>query len=343
MPQADQAPGCPHPREVFDLIGHENIERDFAALYDADTLHHAWLLTGPKGIGKATLAYRMIRRVLGGVPQTVGQLDVPETDTVAKRIRSLGHGDFLLIRCPYDLKTKKLRSQILISEIRKVSQFFAKKASEGGWRVCLIDSADEMNPSATNALLKTLEEPPEKCLIILLSKTPGRLLPTIRSRCKTVNLRAVPKAQIKTWAQAITNSSADDIQNALTLAGGTPGMVLALLNHADDLLRPLQTFLASFPRPNTELVHRISDKLALVSANDSFDLFWEIMDRLISAQAIYTATGEWTLPGDPIAKQSTVSHWLDLQRAFKDMRGAQAGLNMNKKTVLLDALTRLSA
>ena len=181
LPEADRADGCPRPREVYSLVGHEDGEAKFASMFNNNTLHHAWLISGPTGIGKATLAYRMIRKVLGGQPQTADKLDVSSADPIARRVQSLGHGDFLLIRRPYDQKTKKLRNEIPITEARRIGDFFSRKAAEGGWRVCLIDSIDEMNRNATNAVLKTLEEPPEKALLILLSNAPGRLLPTIRS------------------------------------------------------------------------------------------------------------------------------------------------------------------
>jgi len=119
-PEADRADGCPRPRDVYALLGHRDAGTRFAKLFDNDNLHHAWLISGPKGIGKATLAYRMIRTVLGGQPQNVGKLDVPASDPVAQRVQSLGHGDFLLIRRPYDQKTKKDVGIILGFHLRKI-------------------------------------------------------------------------------------------------------------------------------------------------------------------------------------------------------------------------------
>ena len=342
VPEADRADGCLHPRSVYDLVGHGEVEQQFAGLLEQNRLHHAWLLSGPSGIGKATLAYRMIRRVLGGIPRTQGALDVPASDPIAKRIESLGHGDFNLVRRPYDEKTKKIRAEIPVSEARKISGFFTRMASEGGWRVCLIDGIDEMNRNASNAVLKTLEEPPEKALLILLTKSPGQLLPTIRSRCLHAPLRAVPMEDLKNWLAGKTeNAQATDIEAAIKLSSGAPGKALALIQNADTVLRPLGNFMNSFPNGNTRLLHTISDMLALAKANVSYQLFWEALEVTIKAQAIYGGTGEWTSAYKPMALGHDLKTWLRLSTELKNMRAAQSGLNMNKKTVLLQALTMI--
>lgn len=342
-PEADLADGCAHPREVYDLIGHQSAEKLFAKQFSDNKLHHAWLINGPKGIGKATLAYRMIRTVLGGQPDTPGLLDVPAHDPKAQRIQSLGHGDFLLIRRPYDDKTKKLRVEIPIAETRKISTFFSRKPSEGGWRVCLIDSFDEMNRNATNAVLKTLEEPPEKALIILLSKAPGRLLPTIRSRCLNLPLRSVPTADLQLWLSSKCAADPADIKAAVHLAKGAPGKALSLIQNSETVLKPLQRFLEGFPKDNLRTLHSISDTLAAPAAVLSYDLFWDALDEIVGAQAVYAATGEWNSAYAPISMQKSTEDWVNLKAVLNDMRMAQAGLNMNKKTVLLNALSQFGA
>lgn len=344
VPEADKADGCPRPRDVYSLIGHGDEEAKFASMFDNNTLHHAWLLSGPTGIGKATLAYRMIRRVLGGLPQTDGTLDIPQADPIAQRIQSLGHGDFLLVRRPYDQKTKKLRSEIPISEARRISDFFSRKASEGGWRVCLIDSIDEMNRNATNAVLKILEEPPEKALLILLSNAPGRLLPTIRSRCLSLPLRPVNGAELRTWLADQTNVEKDeDVEAAVHLANGAPGKAFAYVQNAESVLRPLGRFFRGFPRQNPQLLHSISDTLALSKNKISHDLFWDGLQSTLHTQAIYATTGEWSGPFEPIALKRTPDVWVNIRRELGQMRLAGAGLNMNKKNVLLQAMMQIGA
>lgn len=340
-PEADRADGCPHPREVYNLIGHKQAEARFATLLESQKLHHAWMINGASGIGKSTLAYRMIRRVLGGVPQTAGQLDVPTSDPIAQRVQSLGHGDFLLIRRPYDPKTKKIRAEIPVTEARKISTFFSRKASEGGWRVCLIDSIDEMNRNATNAVLKTLEEPPEKALIILLTKAPGRLLPTIRSRCMDLRLKPVPDTELRDWLRANTQGDMNDIEAAACLAKGAPGKALSLVRNADTVLKPLRNFIAGFPRANPRTAHQISDMLSLQNASISYGLFWDCLQDILYAQAVYAVTGVWESAFKPIALERSSVVWMDLYNDLVRLRQAQAGLNMSKKTVLLHALSQI--
>jgi len=342
-PEADRADGCAHPREVYSLIGHSKAEAQFAKQFSDNKLHHAWLIDGPSGIGKATLAYRMIRTVLGGKPDTPGTLDVPNYDPIAQRVQSMGHGDFLLIRRPYNDKTKKLRAEIPIAETRKISKFFARKPSEGGWRVCLIDSIDEMNRNATNAVLKTLEEPPEKALLILLSKAPGRLLPTIRSRCLDLSLRAVPENGLRQWLVGQSDADEADVAAAVQLANGAPGKALSLIQNADSVLKPLSRFMESFPKDNQRLFHAISDDLSSVKADRSLNLFWDAMDETLRAQSIYAATGEWSGAYSPIALDKSTEEWISLKSELNRLRLAQAGLNMNKKTVMLHALSQFGA
>jgi len=248
-----------------------------------------------------------------------------------------------LIRRPYDQKTKKIKAEIPIAETRKISSFFSRKASEGGWRVCLIDTIDEMNRNATNAVLKTLEEPPEKALIILLSKAPGRLLPTIRSRCLSLPLRPVSDTDLQAWLAKTCSAELTEIEAAVHLAKGAPGKALSLIQNAQTVLKPLQQFIGGFPKDNLRTLHSISDSLAAPSAVLSYELFWDALDEMVGAQARYAATGEWTSAYGPISLQKSTEAWIDLKNDLYSMRMAQAGLNMNKKTVLLNALSQFGA
>ena len=341
-PQSDMAPGCPHPRDVYSLIGHQSAEARLASSLTSGRMHHAWLLTGPKGVGKATLAYRLIRTILSGAPMDNGRLNVPEGDPTASRIASLGHGDFTLLRRPYDFKTKKIRTEIPVAETRKLSEFFTRKASEGGWRVCLIDTADEMTVSAANGVLKTLEEPPEKALLILLSSEPGRLLPTIRSRCMHLPLREVPKPEIEQWLidQGYPKPLA---QSAAHLSRGAPGKAHALAENEGTVLRPLQSLISSFPLGNAGLEHRISDSLAMPTQQAARELFWDGLCDTVQAQSRYAATGEITAGFSPLQITQPVSFWLALSDKLRAMRGAESGLNMDKKTVMLSAFAAIRA
>ena len=179
-PEPDRVPDHPHPRETRRLFGQEDAEQDFLAAWSEDRLHHAWLLRGPRGIGKATLAYRIARALIAdgtgaGLPMT---LDPPEGCPFATRIHAQSEPRLAVLRRGVNEKTGRLRSQIAVDDVRAVRRFLSLSAADGGWSAVIIDAADEMNNSAANALLKVLEEPPARTALLLVSHSPAALLPT---------------------------------------------------------------------------------------------------------------------------------------------------------------------
>ena len=211
LPEPDRVEGAPHPRETAHLYGQAAAEAAFLDSYRRGRLHHGWLLTGPRGVGKATLAWKIARFLLatpaddGGMfaPPPPETLDIPEDHPVARRMRALGEpGLFLLRRGENDSGTG-LSAEIRIDEVRKVKHFFQMSAADGGRRVVIIDAADEMNVQASNGVLKILEEPPPNATLLLISHQPSRLLPTIRSRCRELRLSPL---------------GAEDMATALTLS-----------------------------------------------------------------------------------------------------------------------------
>jgi DNA polymerase-3 subunit delta' len=191
----------PHQRNV--LIGHGETETSLLEAYRSERLHHAWILGGPKGIGKATLAFRY-RQVCSGAIRTgsgrkrrwLQDLSVPEDHPVVRQVAAGGHPNILHLRRPWDDKGKRFKADLPVDEVRRTVSFFGTTASARAWRVCIVDAADDMNASSANALLKILEEPPERCLFLVLSHAPGRLLPTIRSRCRRLDLAPLSETDI---------------------------------------------------------------------------------------------------------------------------------------------------
>src|SRR5882724_716451 len=199
---ADEAQAWPHPREADVLIGHEEAERALLGAYRGGRLPHAWLIGGPAGIGKATLAYRMARFVLANADpasaavQAASSLAVDPSHPVARQVAARAHSDLLVLERTLT-DTGSLRSVITVDEVRRTVSFFGSTAGQGGWRVCVVDSADELQyPQASNALLKVLEEPPPGALFLVVSHAPGRLLPTIRSRTRRLDLRPLSRADV---------------------------------------------------------------------------------------------------------------------------------------------------
>lgn len=223
--ETDQEPGVAHPRETFAITGHEAAEAMLAEAFSGQRMHHAWMLTGPKGVGKATLAYRFARHVLGAHHVGARPLDVDPEDQIARRIASRSHGDVFVLRRGLSDRGKP-RSEITVEEARGLVSFFNLKSSEGGWRVAIIDAVDDLNRNAANAILKTLEEPPPKTVLLLLCHAPGATLATIRSRCRRLDLRPLADADVRIAVTAHGDGKVDEA--AVRFAGGRPGRAIAL-------------------------------------------------------------------------------------------------------------------
>ena len=342
LPEADRADGCPHPRETYDLIGHQAAEHKFLTARQSGRLHHAWLITGGPGIGKSTLAYRMIRSILGGQSRLETSLDIPETDPVAQRIESLGHGDFFLLRKPYDHKLKKLRTEIPVAETRKLPEFFSKRPAEGGWRVCLIDAIDDMNRNSENAILKTLEEPPDRAIMILISHRPGGLLPTIRSRCMTLALREVPTDQIASWLRGKLPDMDPSVLNvAAGLSRGAPGRAFALAQNTDMVIKPLTRFFDSLGSRDARIDQRIANDLSAQGREKVRALFWDALQDTLQQQAVSGHTGHWDSPVPQGQATKRSETWRQHWERVVHIQNREAALNMDKKTVMVDVLSAI--
>src|SRR5712664_4048229 len=204
-----------HPRETSALSGHREAEMALLNAYRSGRIPHAWLIGGAQGIGKATLAYRMARFVLahrnplGPYVQRAETLWVDPSDPVARQVAAGAHGGLLTLERTLNDKGV-MRTVITVDETRETISFFGSTAAVEGWRVCVVDTVDELNPNAANALLKILEEPPQQSLFLLLSHAPARVLPTIQSRCRKLPLRPLSTEDVIRAAAKATSRAADD-------------------------------------------------------------------------------------------------------------------------------------
>jgi DNA polymerase-3 subunit delta' len=219
-PETDKEPEAPHPRETFSFVGHEAEEQ---ALADAlgGRMHHAWLIAGAKGLGKATLAYRFARAALGAKRVGPRPLDAFPDDVVARRIAALSHPDLFVLRRGLNDRGKP-RREISVDDARELGRFFSLAPSEGGMRVAVIDAVDDLNNNYANAILKTLEEPPARSVLLLVCHAPGAILPTIRSRCRRLALRPLSDELV---AAALGGKPDPGL---VALAKGRPGRAIAL-------------------------------------------------------------------------------------------------------------------
>ncbi|MEP6341860.1 MAG: DNA polymerase III subunit delta' [Maricaulaceae bacterium] len=341
FPEADRVHGCPHPRETYNLLGHEKAEAIFTSAMTGDRPHHAWLITGVKGVGKATLSYRMARYLLGASQLLQDGLDFSSDDPVVQRIASQGHGNLFVLRRPYDIKTKKIRTEIPVTEARKLRDFLIQKPSETGWRVVIIDSMDEMNRNAENAILKSLEEPPEKTMFFLLSSTPGRLLPTIRSRCVSLSLRAVEPKQIQSWVRNRDDYSDEIRDAAVKLSRGGPGRAYALCESADQVLIPLSRYISSLTRTFDRVDIKISQSLSRVDQRKNRHLFWETLGDMLDAQARFVSTNDWQAAFKPFPTAKPAQTWVKLSERVRQLAVQSDALNMDHTSVMMTALNEI--
>jgi DNA polymerase-3 subunit delta' len=224
-PEPDLEPGCAHPRDTFQFFGHEHGEHALAEGLRGARMHHAWLITGPKGVGKATLAYRFARVALGAKNIGPRPFDVDADDPIARKISAQAHPDLKVVRRGLNDKGK-LRTEITVDEARKLGGFLALRPAEDGWRVVIIDALEEMNRNAANAILKLLEEPPPRTVMLLLCNAPGAILATIRSRCRRLDLRALSDEHVGAAVSAAGLPAPDGA--IMRFAAGRPGRAIAL-------------------------------------------------------------------------------------------------------------------
>ena len=258
------------PRETTVLHGQAEAERALLEAYRDRRFHHAWLIAGPAGIGKATLAYRMARFVLAHpdprtpAVQRATSLQVDADHPVARRIAAQAHGDLLVLERTINEKTNKLRQDIQVDDVRRTVTFFGSTAGEGGWRVAIVDAVDELNREGANALLKVLEEPPRRAVLLLVSHSAARVLPTIRSRCRLLALRPLLATEVARAAATAIGEDAEaaNIKAAAAVADGSVRRALALLDgEALDLRSRITALLEQLPAVDPRALHALGDRL----------------------------------------------------------------------------------
>ena len=216
----------PSPRENSSLIGHSAAEAQLLDALRGGRLHHAWLMTGAEGVGKATLAYRFARRLLAGGSAT---LQMGAEEPAFRRVAAGTHADLLTVEREWDDKKKRMKKSIAAETVRGIPGFLHLTPAEGGWRVVIVDGAEDVNPQSANALLKVLEEPPARAVLILVCSAAGRLLPTIRSRCRHLALAPLAEADMERVLTAyLPEMAAGDRTSLAAMAEGSPGRALAL-------------------------------------------------------------------------------------------------------------------
>ncbi|MBI1171310.1 DNA polymerase III subunit delta' [bacterium] len=360
LPEPDRLEGAPHPRETLQLFGHQSAEATFLAAFNAARLHHAWLISGPKGVGKATLAWRLARFLLA-TPEDDGgffaapkpaTLDIPAGDPVAHRIAALSEPRLFLLRRPYDDKAERLRAEITVDETRSLRNFLGLSAADGGRRVVIVDSADEMNRSAANGILKLLEEPPAKVTFLMISHQPADLLPTIRSRCRDLRLAALtPPDLAAALTQAGAEIDAEDREALAELAGGSVGEAFRLSSlDGLKLYAALIRLFSTLPKMDRALARQLAEAGASRKTPEAFDLTVTLIDtflaRLARAAALRAlppeaARGEAQLIERLASFDGAARVWADLAQHLGLRARKGKAVNLDPAALLMDMVLKV--
>lgn len=340
VPEADRFEGAPHPRESFELVGHADAERSVLEAVKAGRLPHAFIIGGERGIGKATFAWRLARFLLAqsdpAALQAAHDLSVEPNDPAAHRIAALSHGDLFLLRREWNEKTKRHFSEIRVDDVRQAIQMFQRAAGGEGYRICIVDSADDLNRSAANALLKLVEEPPSRSLFLILAHRPALVLPTLRSRCRILLLRPLSTTEVVRVLDRLGDSRTDAEMRraAAERAQGSISAALRLLTDGalerDILIRRL---LDDLPTVDWRAVHGLADAVAGRGSDTEFNHLMASILAWIDAR-LHSEAVRGTRRLAPLAEV-----W---EKAADAAREAEV-MNLDKRPLILSIFADLAA
>ena len=355
--EPDRLIGFSAPREVERLFGHDAALAEFGEALRSFRLHHAWLLAGPEGVGKATLAYHFARDVLalGGHYQT--RATITAEHPVFRKVARLAHPNLLLIRRAWNDKTKRYSQWIGIDEIRRLRVFLGHSAGQTGWRVVIVDRADDLNLNAANALLKVLEEPPTRTLFLLVATAEGRIPITIRSRCRALRVPALAAKDLENAVRVALarddhEVEADTLAIALTLSQGSVRRALELATEEGiALYREIVAAFSRLPELDTEATHKLAERLrggggGGFGDSEQLQLFVSLLLGLMERMIRTVATGEGaiakenTLAGRLLDRQS-LPRWVEVWEAVGNAKCDVASLNLDRGLFVLETLSRL--
>lgn len=332
------------------LIGHDDEVKLFLNAYNSGALHHGWLITGDEGIGKATLAYKIARFLLSVEEgKTYTSLEVPQDGTVFAQVAQKSHPDFKVLERDFiDTDKKKLlkaikqgevvdddmlgslkRSQVIkVEDVRDVVSFLMKKSFNDSWRVVIVDSADDLNTSSANALLKILEEPPLKSILLLISHNPARLLPTIRSRCAKLALSPLKTTEVASLLRRyLPELSEKEVKGLAEISGGSIGRAMRYAeNDALLMYEDIQKVCYAGAKADGELLLSLAERAA--ADEDSWALFSELVFKFMRS---YMA--------DCADKRA----FYDVYAAIIKVLDETERLNMDKKLAILTILRGVGA
>jgi DNA polymerase-3 subunit delta' len=330
--------GAVHPAAKTRLVGHQAAEDFLARSYRSGKGHHAILIEGPEGIGKATLAFRFANHVLaypkpGEAPENISDPD-PMSPAFRQIVAGASH-NLLHITRPFDAKSGKFKTAITVDEVRRAGKFFGQTSGGDSWRIVIVDPADDMNRSAANAILKMLEEPPRRSMFLVLSHAPGRLLPTIRSRCLPLVLRPLHDHDLRQALQALGLAIAPAVEAKLmAAAGGSVSQAIKLVNYGGlDILEAFEAILRANGAEQRKAMHKIADAVAARGSDTLYGFFVDHAgDHVSGAARLAADAGDL----DRAYRLST------LHSALTERISVSDAYNLDRKQTVLSLLTDLA-
>ncbi len=348
IPRIDALAGWPEPEAQTEWYGAAEAEAVLRRGYTSGRMHHAWLITGSKGVGKATLAFRFARFVLANPdPPNMNLSDdltlaVLADARVSRLIVARAHPDLLVLRRPWDETAKRYRNAVTVDEVRRIQRFFGSTAGENGWRICIVDTADDLNINAANALLKMLEEPPKRGLFLLVANRPGQILPTIRSRCGRLDLKPLPPEHLFAAIKE-RHSQTDDseLRLAVALAGGSLRRAIqALQSGQGSIYRSFIDLTGDLPALDFTGVHQLADAIAIRGKDIEFENFIQLVGDWLSRRV-----REHTEPAgnlSPATKAASLASWATVWEKVRESSLQAEILNLDRKQVVLQVFMALA-
>ncbi|MFM1814703.1 MAG: hypothetical protein RLZ98_1398 [Pseudomonadota bacterium] len=355
FPEADRLEGYPHPRETLQVHGHQTAEEAFGESFRSGRLHHGWLISGKRGIGKATLGYKLARYLLAEPEERLpGGIEIVPDGTTWRQALALSHPRLLLIRRPYDIKAKRFAASIPVDEVRRLRSFLAHSAGPGAWRVVMVDQADELNGPAANALLKALEEPPQRCVFLLISSEPGRLLATVKSRCRRLDLDPLNDAD---FARAVSQAreagelepfAGEELQRLAAIAQGSVRRALQL-SEADGiaLQSRVSALLGMLPKVDWPGVHALADEVTGAGSEQRFEIFFDLLLETVADMVHARATGGAMRCGGidcgRVIDEGRLAGWAELWERVVARKAEAMVLNLDRRALVIETVGRLQA
>ena len=339
QPESDRLDDFPHPRETHELFGQATAEQTLLRAFSEGRMHHAWLLCGQAGVGKATLAYRFAKHALASPDERrPGTLDVASVGSSARQVIALSHPGLLVLRRPFDPKAKRFMSAITVDEVRRLRSFLGLTAGEGAWRIVIVDSANDLNPNAANALLKSLEEPPSQTIFLLVSSEPSALLPTIRSRCRRLSLLPLGDEDLRNAAERALQSAGQTLPkveqwtHVQQLAEGSVRRALQFASEGGlASYSALAAAIAKLPAVDWPATHVLADALSGSASEQQFEMFCDLLLEMTGRLARERCSNDAQRAARLTAFWSTLVR----QRSEVDL------LNLDRKAFILNMFNSL--